>query len=760
MLSTFLFPGITSAAAGGKLPPGIAGRLDKDGWSDVLLLLDNSDAKALKAQTRQSRLSRPGVGATLREKARLYTQKKGAVLSKLAASDFVLKKDYEFFPILFLRLNRHAVDALLEMPEVRGFSEDIRVEPFLSESLPLINAPAANSAGATGAGTFVAVLDTGVDYGLAAFGSCTAPGDPSPCKIAFEECFATGGCQTNNDHGTNVSGIVVGVAPDTLILSLDVFGTGGGATYNDIISALNWVMDPGQGGAYNIVAVNMSFGSPTGYTAPCPLDALADAISTMKDEGIATAVASGNYGFTTALTAPACGPDAVSVGAVYDSDVGGWEWCLDALCDSTCTDATTAADQVTCFSDSASFLTMLAPGSIIDAAGISMSGTSQAAPHVAGAVAALQSFSGPLTVDNVVSRLTNTGVPVLDTRNSLTKPRLNLYASVFPGPLIGFSPVSLSFNEIGNGAVSPSQVLNVANYGTGTLNWTAGESLSWLAVNPSAGVNSAPVTVSITSSALTPGTYSGNITIASPDAPNTPQAVPVTLTVFDPVYADGFESGDMAALPWSTGGSGSWFIEDATKYSGTYAAQSPAMGNNATSYLEVTLNICSSGYVYFWLKTSTEPQWDNLKFRIDGVNEGPFGGWSGETDWTQVRSENLVSPGLHTFRWEYSKDRDTAGGSDAVWLDDIVFPSFNLPVKVLSEYYTDLQSAYDAASDSSVIMAQSYPFSEDVDLNRNISVTLKGGYDCQYSDNTSFTTISGSLTVRAGTVTVEHIEIK
>jgi hypothetical protein len=72
---------------------------------------------------------------------------------------------------------------------------------------------------------------------------------------------------------------------------------------------------------------------------------------------------------------------------------------------------------VTCFSNSSSFLTMLAPGAMIDAAGISMGGTSQATPHVSGAVAIAKGQNNLLSVDEVISRLTSTGVPVLDTRN-------------------------------------------------------------------------------------------------------------------------------------------------------------------------------------------------------------------------------------------------------------------------------------------------------------------------------------------------------
>ena len=75
---------------------------------------------------------------------------------------------------------------------------------------------------------------------------------------------------------------------------------------------------------------------------------------------------------------------------------------------------------------------MLAPGSTISAGGITQSGTSQAAPHVAGALAILRSTYPGETLAQVQGRLTANGVGVLDSRNGLTKPRLNLLAAARP----------------------------------------------------------------------------------------------------------------------------------------------------------------------------------------------------------------------------------------------------------------------------------------------------------------------------------------
>jgi subtilisin family serine protease len=74
---------------------------------------------------------------------------------------------------------------------------------------------------------------------------------------------------------------------------------------------------------------------------------------------------------------------------------------------------------------------MLAPGALILAGGSSYAGTSQAAPHVAGAIAVLRAANAAPndTAAQTLARLTSTGLSIKDTRNSITKPRLNLKAA-------------------------------------------------------------------------------------------------------------------------------------------------------------------------------------------------------------------------------------------------------------------------------------------------------------------------------------------
>jgi len=136
-----------------------------------------------------------------------------------------------------------------------------------------------------------------------------------------------------------------------------------------------------------------------------------------------------------------------------------------------------------------------------------------------------------------------------------------------------------------------------------------------------------------------------------------------------PTVDEGFESGNLTALPWQTGGNQPWSVVSSEKNSGAYSAQSGDISDNQTSYLEVTLNITQAGNITFYRKVSSESCCDYLRFKIDGAEQKK---WSGEVPWGRVSFP--VSTGTHTFRWEYTKDGSLSDGSDAGWIDDIDFP--------------------------------------------------------------------------------------
>jgi hypothetical protein len=75
-------------------------------------------------------------------------------------------------------------------------------------------------------------------------------------------------------------------------------------------------------------------------------------------------------------------------------------------------------------------------------------------------------------------------------------------------------------------------------------------------------------------------------------------------------------------------------------------------------------------------------------------------------------------------------------------------------------YFSSLQSAYNGASNGSTIGTQWITFGESPVFNRNISLDLIGGYDCYYVGNSSYSTVTGRLTISNGTVTVSNLIIQ
>lgn len=384
------------ASAAPVTPPGLRQGLASGASQDVIILLDE--------------------GATAKSRAR------GA----LAADGGELISDYSHLPMLFTRIRSEgALDRLLAVPGVQAVYENRIIRPHLAQSLPLIGQTMLPSIGRTGSGTTVAVVDTGVNYTLPAFGSCTAPGVPAGCKVAASVDLATNdNAMDDYGHGTNVAGIVSGVAPDARIVALDIFNADGTSSDALVINGINWAI--ANRATYNIAAINLSLGDGSRNTSTCSnkfTNPYVTPIKNARNAGIVTVASSGNEGYTDALSRPACTPDAVSVGAVYDSNVGGVQW-------GVCTDSSSTADKVPCMSNTAPFLHMLAPGAFITAAGSSLGGTSQASPHVSGAVAVLKSEYPNETPDQIISRLVSSGKPVTDQRTGRVFPRLDLLASL------------------------------------------------------------------------------------------------------------------------------------------------------------------------------------------------------------------------------------------------------------------------------------------------------------------------------------------
>ena len=392
---------------------------------------------------------------------------------------------------------------LADRPDVVHIMEDLPHEPMLDTSLDLIGQPAAVAQGYDGSGTSVVVLDTGADYGVADLGNCTAVGTPSSCRVVYAADFAApdGTLDDNSNHGTNVSAIVAQTAPGTDIIALDVFESNGSAYSNVILAAVDWAITNQD--TYNIAAVNMSLGGGL-YSNECGNLGWDSAFAQARAAGISLIVASGNDGQKSKISSPACSPEAFSVGAVYDT-TGHPQWCG--------TD-TVAGDNVVCFSNSASFLDIMAPGTFINAGGFTMSGTSMATPHVAGAAAVIRQAWPVATVDQLEDLMRDTGASVTDYRNGLTFPRIDMEAAIdhIVGGGVGDPGCAptVSDTELAPSHNGESGVVSVSN--ATDCDWTASSDADWLTVTPASGTGNA--TVSWTAAVNPGGIRTAILTVA------------------------------------------------------------------------------------------------------------------------------------------------------------------------------------------------------------------------------------------------------
>ncbi|MEU5693117.1 S8 family serine peptidase [Actinosynnema sp. NPDC020468] len=250
------------------------------------------------------------------------------------------------------------------------------VRAALDRSVPQVGAPEAWRAGHTGQGALVAVLDTGVD--------ATHP-DLAGAIVASRDFSGSIDTDDRIGHGTHVaatitgSGRYQGVAPDAKLLVGKVLNDGGGGRESDVIAGMEWAA------AEHADVVNLSLGSDRPTDGTDPMSAAVNRLS--AETGTLFVVAAGNSGPTTGtIGSPAAADAALTVGAVDRND---------ALAEFSSRgprhgdeavkpEITAPGVAIAAAKAAGGFL-----GDPVDATHVSMSGTSMATPHVAGAAAIL-----------------------------------------------------------------------------------------------------------------------------------------------------------------------------------------------------------------------------------------------------------------------------------------------------------------------------------------------------------------------------------
>lgn len=232
---------------------------------------------------------------------------------------------------------------------------------------------------ASGRAVSLYVIDTGVLASHNEFGARVVQG-----RNTIENVANPNDTTDCNGHGTHVAGTsagqTFGVAPDATIIPVKVLDCYGSGTLAGVVAGLDWMVSHHQAGVPAVA--NMSLGGSTSV-------ALNQAVARAVADGITVVVAAGNSALDACTASPASEPLAVTVGATdrYDSRASYSNY-------GTCVD-------------------IFAPGSSILSAGIddaadeaTLSGTSMASPHVAGAAALILEASPAMAPADVARVLT------------------------------------------------------------------------------------------------------------------------------------------------------------------------------------------------------------------------------------------------------------------------------------------------------------------------------------------------------------------
>ncbi len=309
-------------------------------------------------------------------------------------------------------LSDRAVEALMNNPLVERVDPDLvatattSVEPAPSwgldrvdqRGLPLNSEYTYSTAGA---GVNVYILDSGIrtthtEFGGRASGVFTAIDDGN----GTDDCFG---------HGTHVAGIVggarFGVAKAVNLYAVRVLDCTGNGTWSTVIAGLDWV-------AKNHVSpavANLSLGTDFYQAAN-------DAVANTVASGVTVVVSAGNAMADACNYSPASAPAAITVGAAN------WN------------------DYQSAFSNFGSCLDLYAPGEGItsswyrsDTATAMLSGTSMAAPHVAGAAALFLGSNPSATPANVAAAVVAGATSGALTKLARTSPNLLLYTGSLEG---------------------------------------------------------------------------------------------------------------------------------------------------------------------------------------------------------------------------------------------------------------------------------------------------------------------------------------
>ena len=380
-------------------------------------------------------------------------------------------------------------------------------------NIALMNAPALWSLGFRGQGIVVANMDTGVDLSHPDLttrwrGGTNSWYDPSGQHPTVPTDM--------NGHGTATMGVMVGsdgggtsigVAPQAQWIAVKIFNDQGSATTTRIHQGFQWLLDP-DGNTSTPDAPNVVNNSWTMGSIGCNLEFQLD-LQSLRAAGIVPVFAAGNYGPGTSTSAsPGNNPEAFAVGATSNADI---IWSGSSRGASACGEPQTTFPEV------------VAPGVSIHSAdrfGLygNQTGTSLAAPHVAGALALLLDAYPGLGVEAQEDALESGALDLgsigpddtygfgrldaLAAYESISPPQPDFAVTAQPASVSTFAGSSVTYGAsvTTQGGFTADIALSLSGLPASGATW------AFVPSTISGGAGSSQLTVQ-TSASLTPGTY-------------------------------------------------------------------------------------------------------------------------------------------------------------------------------------------------------------------------------------------------------------
>jgi subtilisin family serine protease len=377
---------------------------------------------------------------------------------KIGSEAVAIRHEYvRAFHGVSVTLDAASVDAVRRLAYVKRVTEDAPVQAFSTDEGHLTRIGADrmwSERNVRGDGVVVAVIDTGIDYRHPSLGGGIGAG----FKVIAGYDFVDNDDDPMDEHGhgTHVAGIIAGgddevrgVAPNAKLIAYRVLNAFGSGQTSDILAAIEWTVDPNQDGDFSDHAsvANMSLGG--GGDADSPLSQSVDNATRL---GVVFCLAAGNTPGERTIGSPGSSRLGITVGSSEESDTLAWYssrgpsapgWDLKPE--------------------------MVAPGSLIRSAKLGggtlvASGTSMAAPHVAGAAALLLQLHPGWSPADVKAALVGSAHPIVENVMGQGGGRIDIPAAASMGGAI--APAVVTFGRYGGkDAWTSARTVRITNHG-------------------------------------------------------------------------------------------------------------------------------------------------------------------------------------------------------------------------------------------------------------------------------------------------------